>query len=153
MTLGFSIRPVVDADFAKWRPLWDAYNAFYGRAGATALPEAVTQTLWARFLDPEVPVNGLVGVQGGEVVGLAHYLFHLSTSAVEPSCYLQDLFTVPALRGQGIARRLIEGVYQAAKTAGTGRVYWHTHEGNRTAQRLYDKVAQRSGFIVYRRPL
>ena len=149
----FLIRPVTPEDYAQWLPLWLAYNAFYGRSGATALPDIVTQTTWARFLDPAELVFAHVAVKDGEIVGLAHALFHRSTSAIEMSCYLQDLFTLEAHRGKGIARGLIEAIYAAAKQTGTTRVYWHTHETNRTAQKLYDKVAQRSGFIVYRKVL
>ncbi len=149
----FLIRPVVPEDYAQWLPLWLAYNAFYGRSGATALPDLVTRTTWARFLDPSEPMSATVAIKDGAVVGLAHHLFHRSTSAIEMSCYLQDLFILEAHRGQGIARGLIEAVYAAAKQAGTTRVYWHTHETNRTAQKLYDKIAQRSGFIVYRKVL
>jgi GNAT superfamily N-acetyltransferase len=67
-----------------------------------------------------------------------------------PTCYLQDLFTSEAARGKGVGRALINGVYERARRAGSTRVYWHTHETNVTAQTLYDKVAERSGFIVYR---
>jgi GNAT superfamily N-acetyltransferase len=49
-----------------------------------------------------------------------------------------------------VARALIEAVYGKAKTAGASRVYWLTHETNKTAQALYDKVAARSGFIQYK---
>ena len=147
------IRPVVPEDYAQWLPLWLAYNAFYGRSGATVLPDVVTETTWARFLDPAEPMAATVAVKEGMVVGLAHHLFHYSTSAIEMSCYLHDLFTLEVHRGQGIARRLIEAVYDAAKQAGTTRVYWHTHMTNHTAQKLYDKIAQRSGFIVYRKGL
>lgn len=149
----FLIRPVVPEDYAQWLPLWLAYNAFYGRSGATALPDIVTETAWARFLDPVEPMSALVAIKDGMIAGLAHYLFHRSTSAIEMSCYMQDLYTLEAYRGQGIARGLIDAVYEAARQAGTSRVYWHTHETNRTAQKLYDKVAQRSGFIVYRKVL
>ena len=149
----FLIRPVTPEDYAQWLPLWRAYNAFYGRSGATALPDIVTQTTWARFLDPNAPMFATVAMKNGAIAGLAHHLFHHSTSAIEMSCYLQDLFTVEAYRGQGIARGLIKAVYGAAKEAGTSRVYWHTHETNRAAQKLYDKIAQRSGFIVYRKVL
>lgn len=147
------IRPVRPEDYPHWLSLWLAYNAFYGRSGATALPDIVTETTWARFLDPVEPMFAAVAIKDGELVGLAHYLFHHSTSAIEQSCYLQDLFTREAHRGQGIARGLIEAVYAAAKQAGTARVYWHTHESNRVAQKLYDKIARRSGFIVYRKGL
>jgi GNAT superfamily N-acetyltransferase len=66
---------------------------------------------------------------------------------------LQDLFTVENARGHGVGRALIEGVYRRASEAGSRRVYWHTHQTNETAMSLYDKVAEQSGFIVYRKTL
>ena len=144
-----AIRPVAPADFDAWKPLWDGYNAFYGRQGPSALPEAVTQATWQRFFDPVEPVFGLVAEREGQVIGLTHFLFHRSTTRVELTCYLQDLFTDPASRGQGVGRALIQGVYQCAQTAGIVRVYWHTHETNVAGRLLYDKVAQHLGFLVY----
>ncbi len=93
----------------------------------------------------------LVAESEGRLLGLAHYLFHRSMIAVEPICYLQDLFTAAQLRGQGIGGALIERVYEEARRAGSSRIYWHTHETNTTAQSLYDRVAEKSGFIVYRK--
>jgi len=145
------IRPVLRTDYERWLPLWDGYNAFYGRFGASALPRAVTERTWSRFFDAYEPVHALVAESEGELVGLVHYLFHRSTTAIEPSCYLQDLFTAEAARGKGAGTALIEAVYQAARTAGSPRVYWQTHESNVVAQRLYDTLAERSGFIVYRK--
>ncbi len=80
-----------------------------------------------------------------------HYLFHRSTTAVELSCYLQDLFTRNDVRGLGVGRALIEAVYAEARLAGVPRVYWHTHESNLTAMRLYDDVADKPGFVMYRK--
>ena len=86
----------------------------------------------------------------GELLGLAHYLFHRSTIQLAPSCYLQDLFTMPSARGMGVGRALIDAVYRIAADAGCPRVYWQTHETNTTAMRLYDTLAEKSGFVVYR---
>ena len=151
MSNPLAIRPVTAADHAAWRPLWDGYNAFYGRSGRTALPETITRTTLARFLDPAEPVHGLVAERDGVLLGLAHYLFHRSTIQVEPNCYLQDLFTATEARGLGVGRALIERVYELAQSAGAPRVYWQTHESNATAMRLYDQVAEKSGFVVYRK--
>ena len=147
------IRPVAQRDYAQWLPLWDGYNAFYGRSGATALDPEVTRMTWARFYDAYEPVHGLVADSGGQLLGLVHYLFHRSTTTIQPSCYLQDLFTVTSARGKGVGRALIDGVYERARLAGSPRVYWQTHETNHTAMQLYDKVAERSGFVVYRKML
>ena len=144
-----TIRPITGADRAAWEPLWLAYNAFYDRAGPTALAPEITQTLWERLFDPAEPVFALVAEHAGEAVGLVHYLFHRSTSRIEPVCYLQDLFTSPGLRGRGVGRALIEGVYARAQEAGSKRVYWQTRETNTAGRLLYDKVAKHHGFIVY----
>jgi GNAT superfamily N-acetyltransferase len=144
------VRPAAPADLARWRPLWDGYNAFYGRSGPTALAEEVTRTTWARFFDDGEPVHALVAQHDGRLVGLVHYLFHRSTVSIGPNCYLQDLFTDAALRGQGVGRALIAAVAQRARAGGATRVYWMTHESNTTAMRLYDQVAEKPGFLIYR---
>ena len=145
------IRPVARDDYDQWLPLWDGYNAFYGRSGATALAPEITKLTWTRFFDSYEPVHALVADRKGELLGLTHYLFHRSTTAVAPNCYLSDLFTNQAARGKGVGRALINGVYQQAKLAGSPRVYWQTHQTNQTAMQLYDKVAEHSGFVVYRK--
>jgi GNAT superfamily N-acetyltransferase len=153
MTLRIFIRDVRESDFAKWKPLWDGYNAFYGRQGATALPDEITNLTWARFFDGYEPIHAVVAEHAGKLAGLVHYLFHRSSTQLRSNCYLQDLFTVEEARGQGIGRALIEEVYRRAAQAGSGRVYWQTHETNTTAMKLYDKVADKSGFIIYRKDL
>jgi GNAT superfamily N-acetyltransferase len=147
------IRSVVAADFAQWLPLWDGYNAFYGRSGPTALPAGITRSTWQRFLDPAEPVHALVAERQGRLLGLTHYLFHRSTIHIELISYLQDLYTAESARGRGIGRALIEEVATRSRAAGCARVYWLTHETNQTARRLYDTLATNSGFIVYRRQL
>jgi GNAT superfamily N-acetyltransferase len=148
-----NIRSPERADFERWLPLWDGYNAFYGRSGSTALAPEITAVTWARFFDPYEPVYAFLAEADEQIVGLAHFLLHRSTTAMAPSCYLQDLFTVETARGKGVGRALIEAVYGWARTAGCGRVYWQTHESNAQAQRLYNGIAERSGFIVYRKIL
>ena len=151
MTL--SIRPLANTDYAQWLPLWDGYNTFYGRSGPTALDPAITAMTWSRFFDAYEPVHALVADDGGVLIGLVHYLYHRSTTSLAPTCYLQDLFTRAEARGRGVGRALIEAVYDTARRAGASRVYWQTHETNRTAMRLYDQVAEKSGFLVYRKAL
>jgi len=144
------IRPVTAGDRTRWEPLWFGYNTFYGRTADTALAAEVTDSTWQRFLNPTEPVHALVAEFEGELVGVAHYLFHRSTILIADTCYLQDLFTAPEARGIGVGQALIRGVYGAARAAGVERVYWHTHESNETARALYDAVARDTGFVVYR---
>lgn len=144
------VREVRRDDYEAWFPLWDGYNAFYGRSGPTALDPEITRMTWSRFFDAYEPVYALVAELDGRLVGLAHYLLHRSTTAIQPVCYLQDLFTSQGARGHGVGRALIEAVSTAAQRVGCDKTYWQTHETNALARALYDRVAENSGFIVYR---
>jgi GNAT superfamily N-acetyltransferase len=147
------VRPIERADYAGWRPLWDGYNRFYGRAGTSALPEHISEATWERFFSRDEPVHALVAVQDGRIIGIAHYLFHRSTTRLADVCYLQDLFTAEDARGRGVGRQLIHAVSEAARAAGSSRLYWQTHVSNAPGRALYDKVAEHQGFIVYAREL
>jgi len=145
------IRSLRPEDREQWLPLWDGYNAFYGRAGDTALAPDVTAATWQRFFDAYEPMHAIVAERDGALIGLCHFLYHRTTTAIAPVCYLQDLFTNEAVRGKGVGGALIEEVYRRAFGAGAARVYWMTHETNQVAMRLYDKMADKSGFLVYRK--
>jgi GNAT superfamily N-acetyltransferase len=153
MTSNLCIRPVTRQDHGQWLVLWEGYNVFYGRSGATVLPPEITRMTWERFFDAYEPIHALVAESDGQLLGLTHYLFHRSSIAIEPVCYLQDLFIIEAARRRGVGRALIEGVYEQARLAGSSRVSWQTHETNHNAMQLYDKLAERSGFLVYRKLL
>ena len=142
------VRAIRPEDEAAWRRLWRAYLDFY----ETELPEAVYATSFARLIDPEVrDYHGLLALEGGEPVGLVHYIFHRHGWQIENICYLQDLYVALPARGTGAGRALIEAVYAAADAAGTPNVYWLTQEFNATARRLYDRVGTVTPFIKYRR--
>lgn len=145
------LRQAVPEDFDQWSRLWGGYNEFYGRIGENALPREITGATWARFFDPDEPMYALVAEMGDKLVGFANYLFHRSTTSIAPVCYLQDLFTSEEARGQGVAGALIDCITDHARREGCSRVYWQTHESNDTARRLYEKIAERSGFIIYRK--
>jgi GNAT superfamily N-acetyltransferase len=150
---GFQVRSLRSDDQALWRQLWDGYNAFYGRSGTKALPEEVHETLWRRLNDPTEPVIALVAESEGRLYGLAQLIFHRSTSSTRNVCYLQDLFVASDARRRGMGRELVLASCRMAEQAGCGRIYWHTQGINRVARRLYDQVARRTGFIVYRQEL
>lgn len=151
--MAIEVRPARPEDQDGWRVLWDGYNEFYERHGPTAVEEAQTRLTWARFFDGLEPMECLVAEEEGALVGLAHLIFHRNTIMAGPVCYLQDLFARADMRGRGVGRALIEAVYARAREAGAPRVYWHTHETNVTAMRLYDGVADRPGFVLYRKTL
>ena len=143
-------RPLVQQDRPEWEALWKGYNAFYGRHGDTALPDEIVETTWDRLMSDAGAVHGLAAVADGRLVGLAHIIFHPNMILIEDTCYLQDLFTADDCRGRGVARRLIEAVYETCAARGVTSVYWHTHSSNTLARALYDKVARDTGFLVYR---
>ncbi|WP_250890164.1 GNAT family N-acetyltransferase [Sphingobium nicotianae] len=141
--------PLRMQDREAWAPLWAGYQAFY----KTAIAPEISNLTWTRLIDPAEPVNGLIAWSGGRAVGLVHFIWHRSTWTGGDYCYLQDLFVDDAARSGGIGRRLIEAVYAAAAEKGCSRVHWLTHETNSDAMLLYDRIAERSGFVQYRKLL
>lgn len=142
------VRPLVESDHAAWTQLWTAYLTFY----ETTLDADVMDTAWLRLMgDDPHDFNGLVADVAGRPVGLTHYLFHRHGWKVENVCYLQDLYADPSVRGTGVGRALIEAVYAQADKAGAPGVYWLTQSHNHTARQLYDRIAQNTGFIHYKR--
>ncbi len=143
------IRPLKAADEQQWRRLWHDYLVFY----KASVPDEVYASSFARLLgdDPQDFI-GLVAELDGKLVGLTHYLFHRHGWKIENTCYLQDLYADPDVRGKGIGRALIEGVYAAADAAGAPAVYWLTQDFNTEARKLYDRIAVLTPFIKYQRP-
>ena len=141
------IRPLRPDERADWEPLWKGYQVFY----ETDIPERATAVTWARLHDPAEPMGALGACVDGRLCGIAHYIFHRSCWTVGDYCYLQDLFVAEAARGRGLGRRLIGAVEETARAAGASRMYWLTHETNTNARALYDRLAERSGFIQYRK--
>ncbi|MFQ1700725.1 GNAT family N-acetyltransferase [Loktanella agnita] len=142
------IRPLRAEDEPIWRALWTGYLTFY----QSTVTEEVYATTFARLLgDDDCDFNCLIAEVDGTPVGLTHYLFHRHCWRIENSCYLQDLYADPSVRGQGVGRKLIEAVYAAADAAGAPNVYWLTQDDNVTGRQLYDRVGQLTNFIKYQR--
>jgi len=143
-----TLSPIGAGDFAEWAPLWDGYLAFY----KTSVTDIVRQTTFGRLTGGAEPMGGFIARDAdGRAVGLVHWIRHRSCWTIADYIYLQDLFVDPAHRGGGVGRKLIEAVYDLAKSAGLARVHWLTHETNQTAMKLYDQVAERPGFVQYRK--
>jgi len=143
------IRVATAADHGAWLQLWRGYQAFYG----VDLPAATTATTWQRLIDPSEPMHLALAEVDGRVVGMVHYIEHRSCWSPLNSLYLQDLFTAGEVRGQGVGRALIEHVYAHAPILGAGKVHWLTHESNHQAMLLYDRIAEKPGFVQYRKNL
>ena len=143
------IKIVDNNDFDIWLPLWKGYQRFY----EVDVPESMTFKTWTRFLDPVEPMHAALAMVGEQALGLVHSIYHRSAWTAEDHCYLQDLFVAADARGRGVGRALIEHVYADAKRCGASRVYWLTRESNHNAMQLYDRIADRSDLIHYRRLL
>ena len=142
-----NIKPLKEADRFRWNELWKGYQEFY----KADIPAEVSDLTWHRLHDDTEPMFALGCFVDSNLVGIVHYIFHRSCWTAGDYCYLQDLFTDSDFRGRGVARALIEEVYKVAIAAGASRVYWLTQETNEVARKLYEKVADRSGFIQYRK--
>lgn len=143
------IRLATPDDYTAWLPLWQGYQQFY----KTRISREVTERTLRRFADPAESMHCALAKIEGSVVGMVHYIYRRSCWTASDYCYLQDLFTTPARRGQGIGGALIPHVYDTAAQQGATRVWWLTHETNTDAMHLYDKVADKSGFVQYRKML
>jgi GNAT superfamily N-acetyltransferase len=141
------IRHIGADERAAWEPLWKGYQAFYN----VVISDEITSVTWARMHDPAEPMRVLGAYIEGKLLGIAHYVFHRSCWTAGDYCYLQDLFVAEGERGRGLGRALIGAVEGKARAAGASRIYWLTHETNTEARALYDKLAERSGFIQYRK--
>jgi GNAT superfamily N-acetyltransferase len=141
------IRPVPAGERTDWEPLWRGYQTFY----KVDLTDETSDVTWARLHDPDEPMGVLGAYVDGRLCGIVHYLFHRSCWTVGDYCYLQDLYVAEEARNLGLGRALIAAVEDKARAAGASRVYWLTHETNAVARSLYDKLADRSGFIQYRK--
>lgn len=142
-----AIRQATPADHQDWLVLWRGYQAFY----KVAIDDATTAMTWQRLLNDAEPMWCAVAELRGKPVGIVHFLTHRSTWTSGNYCYLQDLFVDPRLRAKGIGRALIQHVDARSREMGCSRVWWLTHETNTDAMKLYDQVADRSGFVQYRK--
>jgi GNAT superfamily N-acetyltransferase len=134
-------------DRDTWEHLFRGYIEFYERS----LPDEEYDRAWRR-LQAGTEIHGCGARHDQRLVGIAHFLTHAHTNAADV-CYLQDLFTDPRSRGHGVGRALIEHIAAWAREHGCSQLYWRTHATNATARRLYDRVAEHRGFIVYQRDL
>ncbi|RRV09008.1 GNAT family N-acetyltransferase [Pseudomonas sp. v388] len=143
------IRPVTADDHAAWLPLWRAYLQFYN----TELAPGVSDVTWQRLLDDTEPNHSALAWMNGKAVGMVNFIYHRSNWSINDACYLQDLYVAAEQRGTGLGRSLIEHVYATAKADGCDKVHWLTHETNATAIQLYERIAERGGFIQFRKAL
>lgn len=141
------IRPLKFEDFPQWLPLWDGNNL--GQRD-----DIVTMETWTRLTDPKnMQVNGLCAEQNGDILGIVHYILHPTTGAVNPVCYMQDVFVAPIHRRKGIGKRLVADVTKIGQAEKWARMYWLTQDGNAEAKAMYENFGIKLNFSFYVLPL
>ena len=146
MSIAVSIRHLHKTDHAQWKKLWTDYLGFY----KTTVSDQVYKTSFQRLISNDLrEYQGIVVEWNEEIVGFSHYLFHRNLWSTQDTCYLSDLYVLPEMRGNGIARKLIAKVAEHAKDCGVKGVYWNTQETNYKGRMLYDQIAKKAPFIVY----
>jgi GNAT superfamily N-acetyltransferase len=141
-----AIKPLTHTNFPDWLPLWNANNL-------GIVNETVTTETWARICDTDSPVHGLGAFDGDTLVGLVHYILHPTTGAIEPVCYMQDVFVTPEHRKLGIARKLIAHLANIGKREKWARMYWLAESKNTAAQNLYKSLGVKMDFTLHILPL
>jgi len=140
---------IIQADLANpvhARALVEVLDA-YARdimGGGQALSPTTRANL-ATELGKRAGVHVWLAFDGEQAVGLANCIEGFSSFACKPLLNIHDLAVMPAARGQGIGRRLIERVVQQARELGCCKVTLEVLEGNAVAQSLY----RATGFAGY----
>ena len=140
------VRKLKTDDHAAWLNLWDGYLTFY----KSKLSDEITALTWARLLE-DVSIHGWCAVLDGKIIGICHALEHGSSWSAAPYVYLEDLYVDATIRNSGAGRALIEAVYAHADAIGSRKVYWQTDFTNENARKLYEKIGEQSGALVYQR--
>ncbi len=143
--MSVTVRPIEASDHDEWFALFTAYGVFY----EAEFTEVQIETVWGWLMDKKHPHNAWVAEVDGELVGFAHLRQHSDTFTGGKAWYLDDLFTAPAARGLGVATKLISALRAYADAHGGGTISWITADDNATAQRVYDKIANRTRWVTY----
>jgi GNAT superfamily N-acetyltransferase len=142
---GVVVRPIEQGDHDAWEQLFHAYRTFYEYDE----DQDVVDRVWGWINDDTHETNALVAVVDDEVVGFAHHREFARPSSGKRGLYLDDLFTRPDVRGNGVGRALITRLGELARERGFNKVRWITAQDNHTAQRLYDDLAEKTTWVTY----
>jgi GNAT superfamily N-acetyltransferase len=145
-----TIGPPRAEDFADWRRLYEGYATFY----KMPMNDEIAGTVWGWLLDPAHPLEALLARAGdGRIVGLAHFRPMPRPLTGSTAGFLDDLFVDPALRGSGLADRLLEAMGETGRRRGWSLIRWLTADNNFRARGVYDRHAQRTMWITYQMDL
>lgn len=144
--MSVTVRRVEDSEFFTWLDLFTGYGDFY----ETPLTDEKAVLVWSWLSDSAHELEAYFAVDdAGTPVGLAHVRVFARPLAGSRGLYLDDLFVAPDARGEGAATALLEALRDRARTEGFSVVRWITAADNEKAQRVYDRVAEKTGWVTY----
>jgi len=139
------IRKLEQKDKENWAKLYNAYADFY----KVPMNTGILDTLWSWILNENHDVNGICFELKGKIVGIAHYRTMPRPIKGQYIGFLDDLFIEQDFRGQKIAQKLISHLKSLSKANNWEGIRWITHSSNKNAKKLYDKIANNTGFELY----
>ena len=138
-------RSAIPDDFEAWKEIYKKYLAFY----KTMLTEQQLKTLWSWFFNEDKQLYCHLALQQHKIVGLAHFREYIRPIKAATAVFLDDLYVENELRGQGIARSLIQSVNDFCTNKKIPLIRWITAHDNIDAMRLYDKIATQTQWRIY----
>ena len=142
---GLMIRNLEQKDKVTWNKLYSKYADFY----KVPMNTVILDTLWGWIHDENHIVNGICFELENKIVGIAHYRTMPRPIKGQYIGFLDDLFVEPDFRGQKIAQKLINHLKSLSKGNNWDGIRWITHFSNENAKKLYDKIANNTGFELY----
>ncbi|MCB1349527.1 MAG: GNAT family N-acetyltransferase [Maritimibacter sp.] len=104
------------------------------------------ETIRVHGFGPGALFETFVAEHAGAPAGVAVFVRHFSTTRGQPGVYVQDLWTSPAARGQGLGAALLAAVADhAGRSWGARYLALTTHGHNAAARAFY----QRFGFVAH----
>lgn len=85
-------------------------------------------------------IEALLAEYPDQVVGFALFFTNYSTFLTKPGIYLEDLFVLPAYRGQGIGKALLSHLAKLALQRDCGRLEWSVLDWNEPAIGFYQRM-------------
>ena len=139
------IRKLERKDKENWIKLYCGYAKFY----KASMNNEILNTLWNWIHNKNNVVNGICYELEGKIVGTAHFRTMPIPIKGQYIGFLDDLFVEPKYRGQKIAQKLISHLKSLSKANNWNGIRWITHSSNNNAKKLYDKIANNTGFELY----
>jgi ribosomal protein S18 acetylase RimI-like enzyme len=152
------ITPAQDADIETILDLWGDLAAYHARLDPSFAPAVNWRTSYAGYLSTLLDRSDarvLVARQDGRTVGygVARITILPPFFADRRRGFIQDVFTTPAYRRRGVARRLVTELLDWLRAANVVTVELTVATNNPAAVRLWETLGFRAYMRHYKRRL